>query len=101
LRYIITNISSTSKSGLLIYIIYLKSKFNDARSKIKKFKIERKIYLIRINQDEKNWLISKGYIKNIKGRFVGLVVCNKEHMSRSKTYFVEDSYAYYLRNRQK
>lgn len=55
--------------------------------------------MVRINQAEKNWLIEKGYIKNVGGRYLGLVVCNREHISRSKTYFVEDSYAYYLRYR--
>jgi len=53
--------------------------------------------LTRICKEDKDWLIKKGYLKNDKGRYAGLIVCNKEHPSRSKTYYVEDRVASRLR----
>ena len=55
--------------------------------------------MIMITQKEKDWLIEKGYIKSVKGKYEGLIVCNKEHKSRNKTYYTLDSNAYYLRYR--
>jgi len=59
------------------------------------------MYLIKITQEEKQWLIDKGYLKHLKGKYQGLVVCNKDHSSKSKTYYVEDRYVRWLNRRNK
>ena len=49
--------------------------------------------MTRIHKSDKDWLIKNGYLKIVKGKYVGLIVCNKNHNSNSKTYYVEDRFA--------
>ena len=57
--------------------------------------------MVRIQKEDKDWLVKNGYLKNQKGKYLGLVVCNKEHPSRSKTYYIEDRIAKFLQYKDK
>lgn len=46
--------------------------------------------MVKITAREKEWLIEKGYLKSEGGKINGLIVCNKEHPSRAKTYYTYD-----------
>lgn len=48
-------------------------------------------YLIRITKSEKEFLEQEGLIRyKKKGQEPNIYICNKEHMSRSKTYYVTE-----------
>lgn len=45
-----------------------------------------------INREQRDFLIKNGYLKCVRGRYMGLVVVNKQSRSKKKTYYVEDRY---------
>lgn len=57
--------------------------------------------MVKITKVQKEWLINNGYLKMENGRFLGLIVCNKQHNSNSKTYYVEDYYGRLLQIKSK
>jgi hypothetical protein len=57
-------------------------------------------FLKRINAEEKNYLVERNILKVVRGKIDGLYIANKRN-SKSKTFYVEDSYYYILQKRKK